>query len=96
MGRLVIDGAVTPWPVSQADIDDEAEAAAAHLASLGVGAGDVVLIVALLSEAIHAVPLEKAAGLVGALVLLGRRHRRWTPPVPSTSSTSSGRARSWA
>ena len=67
VGRLVVDGAVTPWPVSQSDIDDEAEAAAAHLVSLGVGAGDVVVIVALLSEAIHAVPLEKAAGLVGAL-----------------------------
>ena len=35
VGRLVVDGAVTPWPVSQTDIDDEAEAAAAHLASLG-------------------------------------------------------------
>ena len=67
VGRLVVDGAVTPWPVSETDIDDEAEAAAAHMVSLGVGAGDVVLIVALLSEAIHAVPLEKAAGLVGAL-----------------------------
>ena len=67
VGRLVVDGAVTPWAVSQSDIDDEAEAAAAHLVSLGVGAGDVVVIVALLSEAIHAVPLEKAAGLVGAL-----------------------------
>jgi phenylacetate-coenzyme A ligase PaaK-like adenylate-forming protein len=67
VGRLVVDGAVTPWPVSESDIDDEAEAAVAHMASLGVGAGDVVLIVALLSEAIHAVPLEKAAGLAGAL-----------------------------
>ena len=67
VGRLVVDGAVTPWPVSQTDIDDEAEAAAAHLGSLGVGAGDFVVIVALLSEAIHAVPLEKAAGLLGAL-----------------------------
>jgi phenylacetate-coenzyme A ligase PaaK-like adenylate-forming protein len=66
-GRLVVDGSVTPWPVSQTDIDDEAEAAAAHLASLGVGAGDFVVIVALLSEAIHAVPLEKAAGVLGAL-----------------------------
>ena len=67
VGRLVVGGAVSPWPVSQSDIDDEADAAAAHLASLGVGTGDVVLVVALLSEAIHAVPLEKAAGLVGAL-----------------------------
>src|SRR5207237_10387982 len=56
-----------PWPVSQIDIDAEAEAAAAHLASLGVGARDVVVIVALLSEAIHAVPLEMAAGRLGAL-----------------------------
>ncbi len=66
VGRLVVDRTVTPWPVSQADIDDEAEAAVAHLASLGVGGGDFVVIVALLSEAIHAVPLEKAAGLLDA------------------------------
>ena len=66
VGRLVVDGSVTPWPVSQRDIDDEAEAAVAHLASLGVGSGDFVVIVALLSEAIHAVPLEKAAGVLDA------------------------------
>ena len=66
VGRLVVDSTVTPWPVSQADIDDEAEAAVAHLASLGVGSGDFVVIVALLSEAIHAVPLEKAAGFLDA------------------------------
>jgi len=68
VGRLVVDGSVTPWPVSQRDIDDEAEAAVAHLASLGVGSGDFVVIVALLSEAIHAVPLEKAAGVLDAKV----------------------------
>jgi phenylacetate-coenzyme A ligase PaaK-like adenylate-forming protein len=67
VGRLLVDGAVTPWPVSQSDIDDEAQAAVGHLVSLGVGAGDVVVIVALLSEAIHAVPLEKAAGRLDAL-----------------------------
>lgn len=67
VGRLVIGGEVTPWPVSQHDIDDEAESQASRLAALGVGAGDLVLIVAMLSEAIHAVPLEKAAGKLGAL-----------------------------
>ena len=67
VGRLVVDGAVTPWPVGQFDIDDEAQAAVAHMASLGVSAGDVVLVVATLSDAIHAVPLEKASGLAGAL-----------------------------
>jgi hypothetical protein len=67
VGRLVIDGALLPWPVTEADIDDEAQVASAHLRSLGVGAGDVVLVVALPSQAIHAVPVERAAGLVGAL-----------------------------
>ena len=67
VGRLVINGEVTPWPVSQHDIDDEAESQAPRLAALGVGAGDLVLVVAMLSEAIHAVPLEKAAGKLGAL-----------------------------
>jgi hypothetical protein len=67
VGRLVVDGAVTPWPVSAHDIDDEAESQAPRLAALGVGAGDLVLIVSMLSEAVHAVPLEKAAGKIGAL-----------------------------
>jgi hypothetical protein len=67
VGRVVVGGEVTAWPVSQADIDDEAASMAEHLQSLGVGRGDVVLVVALLSEAIHAVPLEQAAGLLGAL-----------------------------
>lgn len=67
VGRLVLDGEVVPWPVSQHDIDDEAESQAPRLAALGVGPGDLVLIVAMLSEAIHAVPLEKAAGKLGAL-----------------------------
>jgi hypothetical protein len=61
VGRLVIDGEVTPWPVSQHDVDDEADSQAPHLAALGVGGGDLVLVVARLSQAIHAVPLEKAA-----------------------------------
>lgn len=67
VGRLVIDGEITTWPVAQHDIDDEAESQAPRLAGLGVGAGDLVLIVSLLSQAIHAVPLEKAAGKLGAL-----------------------------
>ena len=67
VGRLVIGEAITPWPVSQHDVDDEAESHAPRLAALGVGAGDIVLVVAMLSEAIHAVPLEKAAGKLGAL-----------------------------
>ncbi|MGH8984989.1 MAG: hypothetical protein ACRDY6_14095, partial [Acidimicrobiia bacterium] len=67
VGRLVVDEVITPWPVSQPDIDDEAESQAPRLAALGVEAGDIVLVVAMLSEAIHAVPLEKAAGKLGAL-----------------------------
>jgi len=67
VGRLVVDGEVVPWAVSQDDIDDEADSQAARLAALGVGAGDLVLIVSLLSQAIHIVPLEKAAGRLGAL-----------------------------
>jgi hypothetical protein len=67
VGRLVVDGDVRAWPVSQTDIDDEATAQAPRLAALGVGSGRCVLIVSLLSEAIHAVPLERAAGRCGAL-----------------------------
>jgi hypothetical protein len=67
VGRLVIDGIVTPWPVAQADIDDEAESLAPRLSALGLEPGGLVLIASMLSEAIHVVPLEKAAGKVGAL-----------------------------
>ncbi len=67
VGRLVVDGDVTPWPVAQRDIEDEAESLASRLTALGVEPGGLVLIVAMLSQAMHAVPLEQAAGRVGAL-----------------------------
>jgi hypothetical protein len=60
-------GQVVPWEMSAADIEDETEVAADHSRALGLGDGDLVLVVALLSQAIHAVPLEQAAGRVGAL-----------------------------
>jgi hypothetical protein len=58
---------VRPWPVAQADIEDEAESLAPRLAALGLEPGGVVLIVSMLSQAMHAVPLEQAAGRLGAL-----------------------------
>jgi hypothetical protein len=67
VGRIVVDGTVTPWPVAQRDIEDEAESMAPRLDSLGLDPGGLVLIVAMLSQAMHAVPLEQAAGKVGAL-----------------------------
>jgi hypothetical protein len=67
IGRVVVGGVVHPWGVSQDDIDDEAESLGARYAELGLGDNDLVLIVSLLSQAIHVVPLEKAAGTVGAL-----------------------------
>lgn len=67
VGRLVIDGAVTPWPVAQRDIADEAESMAPRLAALGLEPGGLVLIVSMLSQAAHTVPLEQAAGKVGGL-----------------------------
>lgn len=66
VGRVDTAGGVTSWPVSQHDIDDEAAALAPRLAALGLGDGGLVLIVSLLSQAIHVVPLEQAAGLRGA------------------------------
>jgi hypothetical protein len=66
VGRVLVDGQVQPWPVSQADIDDEAAAMAPRLAALGIGDSDLVLLVSLLSQAIHVVPLEQAAGRLGA------------------------------
>jgi hypothetical protein len=66
IGRVVVEDGVEPWPVSPADIEDEAESMAPRLAALGVGEGDLVLLVSLLSQAIHVVPFEQAAGRVGA------------------------------
>lgn len=67
VGRVVVGDEIIPWAVSEADIEDETEIAASHYRSLGLGDGDLVLVVALLSQAIHAVPLERGAGRVGAL-----------------------------
>ena len=67
VGRVVVDGEVTPWPVAQADIDDEAESLAPRLAALGLEPGGLALIVSMLSQAMHAVPFERAAGKLGAL-----------------------------
>ena len=66
VGRVVVDDEVVPWPVSGADVDDEADALAPRLAALGLDDGGLVLLVSLLSQAIHVVPLEQAAGRLGA------------------------------
>lgn len=67
VSRVVVDGEVTPWPVSQRDIEDEAESLAPRLAALGLEPGGLVVVVAMLSQAVHAVPFERAAGKLGAL-----------------------------
>ncbi|HKH26005.1 MAG TPA: hypothetical protein VKB11_02600 [Acidimicrobiia bacterium] len=67
VGRVVVDGEVTPWPVAEADIEDETESLAPRLAALGLEPGGLVLIVSMLSQAMHAVPFERAAGKLGAL-----------------------------
>jgi hypothetical protein len=67
VGRVVVDGKVTPCPVAQRDIEDEAESVAPRLAALGLEPGGLVLVVAMLSQAMHAVPFERAAGKLGAL-----------------------------
>jgi len=66
VGRVVVGDEVHPWPVSAADVDDETESMAARLGGLGLGDGGLVLIVSLLSEAIHVAPFERGAGRLGA------------------------------
>jgi hypothetical protein len=66
VGRVVVGDEVLPWPVSAADVDDETDSMAPRLAALGLGDGGLVLIVSLLSEAIHVAPFERAAGRLGA------------------------------
>ena len=73
VSRVVVGGEVTPWPVSEDDIEDEAESLAPRLAALGLESGGLVLVVAMLSNAIHAVPFERAAGKLGALLLVRGR-----------------------
>jgi hypothetical protein len=67
VGRVMVGDEVVPWPVSEADVVDETDIVEQHYRALGLGDDDLVLVVALLSQAIHAVPLEAAAGRVGAL-----------------------------
>jgi hypothetical protein len=67
VSRVVVDGDVMPWPVAQRDIEDEAESIAPRLAALGLEPGGLALVVAMLSQAVHAVPFEQAAGKLGAL-----------------------------
>jgi hypothetical protein len=67
VGRVVVGHEIVPWPVSEADIDDETEVAATVLRELGLRADELVLIVSYLSQAIHVAPFERAAGVVGAL-----------------------------
>jgi hypothetical protein len=67
VGRVVVDGEVTPWPVTERDIEDEADSFAPRLTALGLEPGGLVLVVAMLSQAMHAVPFERAAGKLGAL-----------------------------
>jgi hypothetical protein len=67
VGRMIVDGEVVPWLVAQADVEDEAESLAPRLSALGLEPGGLVLFVSMLSQAMHVVPLEQAAGGVGAL-----------------------------
>ncbi|MCJ7439738.1 MAG: hypothetical protein MUP97_18525 [Acidimicrobiia bacterium] len=67
VGRVVVGDEIVPWPVSEADIDDETKVAATVLHELGLRADELVLIVSYLSQAIHVAPFERAAGVVGAL-----------------------------
>jgi hypothetical protein len=67
VGRVMVGDEVLPWAVSEADIVDETDIVEQHYRALALGDDDLVLVVALLSQAIHAVPLEAGAGRVGAL-----------------------------
>lgn len=67
VGRLVVGRDVVPWAVSEADIDDETAVATDFLRELGLGEGELVLIVSYLSQAIHVAPFERGAGALGAL-----------------------------
>ena len=66
VGRVLVGEQVVTWPVSQHDIDDEAAAVEPRLAALGLDDGGLVLLVSLLSQAVHVVPFEQAANRLGA------------------------------
>ena len=65
VGRVVVGDTITPWPVSQSDIDDEAESMRPRLAALGLGEGGLVLIVSLLPALCFA-QAPKAKGVKSA------------------------------
>jgi hypothetical protein len=67
IGRLAGDGGDgPPYRVSGDDVRKDFKAAIAALQSLGVGAGDHVLFVSMLSEAAQVGPFELAASRLGA------------------------------
>ena len=66
VGWIHGEGRRRPWALGHADVADESEVAAGHLTRLGVGEGDLVLLVFTLSDTVHGAPLELAAGRLGA------------------------------
>jgi hypothetical protein len=67
IGRVTSGGDVLPWAAAPTDIEDEALSMEQHLRALGVREGDVVLLVSMVSEAMHLSPLEIAVGRCGGL-----------------------------
>ena len=94
-GGSVIDGVVTPWPVGAGRHRRRGRVAGttARRARRRATAA-LVLIVSLLSQAIHVVPLEKAAGKVGALYSSADAHavRRIPHGVADPAARGAGRA----
>ena len=68
VGTFVSEGAAVDLPVAPADFEADTAAAGRALGSLGIGAGDRVLIVGLVSECAHLVPFHAALRRCGAIL----------------------------
>ena len=95
VGRVVVGGEVTPWPVAQADIDDEAESLAPRLAALGLEPGGLVLVVAMLSQRHARGPVRAGSRQARRVVLVRGRHAVRRVPGRVRSSASSSPRSSW-
>jgi hypothetical protein len=68
VGTFATSDGATPFPVSVADHDADIAAAGRALDSLGIGRGDRVLIVGLVSECVQLVPFHEALRRRGAIL----------------------------
>ncbi|HEX3842120.1 MAG TPA: hypothetical protein VHU85_15105 [Acidimicrobiales bacterium] len=68
VGRYTVAGRTRLWPSTRAERASAAGHATRHLGALGIGQGDLVLLVSRMSEGVQAVPVEDAIANLDAVL----------------------------